>query len=302
MNRTAFRLLNLLLCALLLGPMSLPAWAIARPENRVGKIFSSPLKSASADLDQTLEPRRESRGCGYDFASGVHKYLYAFCNPIMYSDPTGRISLSDMMKAVGIIGRWAAQLYSRLPAWVRWGGIGASRGTATRAIIGVAVIVAEAWYVFNYQPGLAAVQTKDGKTFGGTWWNLRKLGNVVLTYEDFKRNVNSCEPGSIKKVVITGHAGKDYSNDDFISIGDDVAWGHGPVNNLAATLTGKLTSDAVIYLNGCNSAGLARELSLALPGVTVVGYNTRIPGGSGVGINAACGFWSRIDYRNGVAW
>ena len=48
------RILSLLLCLLAAGPMSLPAWALARPENRVGDSFSSPLQSASADRDQTL--------------------------------------------------------------------------------------------------------------------------------------------------------------------------------------------------------------------------------------------------------
>ena len=69
--------------------MSTPAWALARPETRVGEIFSSPLKSTPADLDQTLEPRGESRGCDYDFASSVCKYLYAHGDPINLADPSG---------------------------------------------------------------------------------------------------------------------------------------------------------------------------------------------------------------------
>ena len=58
-----FRILSLLLSLLIAGPMSTPAWALARRETRAGKIFSSPLKSTSADLDQTLDARREIR-CG----------------------------------------------------------------------------------------------------------------------------------------------------------------------------------------------------------------------------------------------
>ena len=84
-----FRILSLLLCLLVAGPMSTPAWALARPETRVGEIFSSPLKSTPADLDQTLEPRGESRGCDYDFASSVCKYLYAHGNPVNGTDPSG---------------------------------------------------------------------------------------------------------------------------------------------------------------------------------------------------------------------
>lgn len=79
----------MLLCALLLGLTSVPARAICRPENRVGKIFSDSPKSASADLDQTLERRGENPGCGYDFASGVHKYLYAEDEPVNMVDPSG---------------------------------------------------------------------------------------------------------------------------------------------------------------------------------------------------------------------
>ena len=83
--------------------MSLPAHAVARPETRVGEIFSSPLKSAPADLDQTLEPRRESRSCDYDFASGVHKYLYAHGNPINGCDPSGHeFTLVGTLTTAGI--------------------------------------------------------------------------------------------------------------------------------------------------------------------------------------------------------
>ncbi len=74
--------------------MSTPAWVLARPETRVGRssVFSS--ASTSADLDQTLEPRRESRGCDYDFASGVCKYLYAHGNPVNRIDPSGNIDFN----------------------------------------------------------------------------------------------------------------------------------------------------------------------------------------------------------------
>jgi hypothetical protein len=85
----AFRILSLLLCLLIAGPMSLPAHALAQPETRVWEIFSSPLKSASADLDQTVDTRRESGAYGYDFASGVCKYLYAANNPVNMVDPSG---------------------------------------------------------------------------------------------------------------------------------------------------------------------------------------------------------------------
>jgi len=87
------RILSLLLCLLVAGPMSLPAHAVARPETRVGDFFPSPLKSAPADLDQTAGLRWENRGCGYDFASGVCKYLYVHNNPLNRIDPSGHESL-----------------------------------------------------------------------------------------------------------------------------------------------------------------------------------------------------------------
>ena len=98
-----FRILSLLLCLLVAGPMSTPAWALARPETRVGEIFSSPLKSTPADLDQTLEPRGESRGCDYDFASSVCKYLYAAANPVNGTDPSGHeYNITGMQIATAI--------------------------------------------------------------------------------------------------------------------------------------------------------------------------------------------------------
>jgi len=83
------RILSLLLCLLVAGPMSLPAHAVARPENRVEEFFPATPKSASADLDQTAGLRWENRGCDYDFASGVCKYLYAMPIPSTGLTPAG---------------------------------------------------------------------------------------------------------------------------------------------------------------------------------------------------------------------
>ena len=82
--------------------MSTPAWAVARPEKRVREFFSAPLKSAAADLDQTLEPRGENPAGGYDFASGVCKYLYAHNNPVNRIDPSGRSVIGDVLLSAQI--------------------------------------------------------------------------------------------------------------------------------------------------------------------------------------------------------
>ncbi|MGA3266088.1 MAG: hypothetical protein ABSE16_04620 [Verrucomicrobiota bacterium] len=73
----AARLFNLLLCALLPGLSSPAAKAITSPENRVGgsAVFSSDF--ASQESANPICTRAENPGCGYDFVSGVHKYLYA---------------------------------------------------------------------------------------------------------------------------------------------------------------------------------------------------------------------------------
>lgn len=104
----AARILSLLLCLLIAGPMSLPAHAFARPETRVGgsPVFASAF--ASADRDQTLEAHRESRGCGYDFASGVCKYLYCQADPVNRIDPSGMMDLIQLQAVMTKVSGLAA--------------------------------------------------------------------------------------------------------------------------------------------------------------------------------------------------
>ena len=98
-----FRILSLLLCLLMAGPMSASARAVARPETRVGEFFPATPKSASANPDQTAGLRWENPGCGYDFASGVCKYLYAHGNPVNMVDPSGHESLLSISATMGIM-------------------------------------------------------------------------------------------------------------------------------------------------------------------------------------------------------
>jgi hypothetical protein len=80
-------LLQVVFCAFLLTLTSSPAWGICRPENRVG---GSPTFSPNFTFPDSANPVAASGvnpGCGYDFASGVHKYLYAEDDPVDNVDP-----------------------------------------------------------------------------------------------------------------------------------------------------------------------------------------------------------------------
>jgi len=80
-------------CALLLTLTSSPAWGVCRPENRVGgsPVFSSDF--ASQESAKPIGTPSENGGCGYDFASGVHKYLYCQGNPVDNCDPSGLLAV-----------------------------------------------------------------------------------------------------------------------------------------------------------------------------------------------------------------
>jgi hypothetical protein len=94
-------LFQAVLCALLLVLTGTPAWAHCQTENRVG---GSPVFSSDFASQETANPvgtPAENPACGYDFASGVHKYLYAQDNPVMGIDPSGH-DLADVMSAISI--------------------------------------------------------------------------------------------------------------------------------------------------------------------------------------------------------
>lgn len=92
----AARLFNLMLCALLLGLSSPAAKAITRPENRVGGSARFSSVFAAQESANPIGTRAENPGCGYNFASGVHKYLYAEDDPVDNVDPLGK----DVYKVV----------------------------------------------------------------------------------------------------------------------------------------------------------------------------------------------------------
>jgi len=64
-------------------------WPVATPKNRVGGSAAFSFVFAFQYIGETLDTPAENEGCGYDFASGVHKYLYGADNPVMGTDPSG---------------------------------------------------------------------------------------------------------------------------------------------------------------------------------------------------------------------
>ena len=145
-NPIAARLFNLLLCALLLGLSSPAAKAITRAENRVG---GSPTFSPNFTFTDSTNPVAASGvnpGCGYDFASGVHKYLYAEANPVNGVDPSGHddlISLSISMS----IGSSLDAMYN--------GAVLAAGNAMQTTLIGVQNNETESAILGNYFEGVA---------------------------------------------------------------------------------------------------------------------------------------------------
>jgi len=122
-----FRILSLILCALLAGPLTAPAKTHVSLENRVWNFFQSSPVFASESPAQVPEPHRESGCCGYDFASGVHNYLYAHNNPVNRIDPSGNESI------ISVVSSFAIRAYLRTsqfvavhPVYTALGGIVAS--------------------------------------------------------------------------------------------------------------------------------------------------------------------------------
>jgi hypothetical protein len=70
-------------------------WPVVTPKNRVGGSAAFSFVFAFQHIGETLDTPAENGGCGYDFASGVHKYLYAQDDPVNGRDPSGKDDLAD---------------------------------------------------------------------------------------------------------------------------------------------------------------------------------------------------------------
>jgi len=64
-------------------------WPVVVPKNRVGGSPAFSFVFAFQYIGETLDTPAENAGCGYDFASGVHKYLYGADDPVNLDDPSG---------------------------------------------------------------------------------------------------------------------------------------------------------------------------------------------------------------------
>jgi hypothetical protein len=93
-------------------PPAPKAFGVVVPKNRVG---GSPVFSfvfAFQYIGQTLDTPDENEGCGYDFASGVHKYLYAADDPVDNEDPSGNDYGSFDINLGSILGPISSLLYA----------------------------------------------------------------------------------------------------------------------------------------------------------------------------------------------
>src|SRR5580658_1743875 len=68
-------------------PVAPKAFGVAAQKNRVGGSPAFSFVFAFQYIGETFDTPAENGGCGYDFASGVHKYLYAQDDPVDMIDP-----------------------------------------------------------------------------------------------------------------------------------------------------------------------------------------------------------------------
>jgi hypothetical protein len=72
-------------------------WPVVSPKNRVGGSPAFSFVFTFQFIGETVDTPAENGGCGYDFASGVHKYLYAEDDPVNLIDMLG-LSAADVTK------------------------------------------------------------------------------------------------------------------------------------------------------------------------------------------------------------
>lgn len=149
--------LHLLLC-LLLAFLGTPASAHCRPETRVGGSLVFLPIFASQESANPIDTPLENGGCGYDFASGLHKYLYCQNNPVNHIDPSGHDDLGELVVNMGIqAGSFAMRLGPILAAQIT----GMSTIGRVGFIAAAAIMTAE--YGYNEFAGNSPTQLQSQK-------------------------------------------------------------------------------------------------------------------------------------------
>jgi len=100
-TRAFFKVLRWLPC-LLFALAATSAFAHCRPENRVWGFSEKPSNFASQETAKPIDTPGENPDCGYDFASGVHNYLYCQGSPVDNDDPSGLASTVAAQNGVAV--------------------------------------------------------------------------------------------------------------------------------------------------------------------------------------------------------
>jgi hypothetical protein len=131
--------LNVLLCPVVV------------PKNRVGGSAAFSFVFAFQYIGETFDTPAENGGCGHDFASGVHKYLYAEDDPVnridisgsdsyLYFDTDGGAWFAQSAGHIGIRVHYDGGIIRRDAAWGSLGPL-ATFGDYQSSIRGANVVV-----------------------------------------------------------------------------------------------------------------------------------------------------------------
>ena len=82
-------------------------FSLRGPETRVWNFFPQSAETRQETEPQVADSHQGNEGYGYEIVSGVHVYLYANADPVMNSDPSGNMVLSEITSVLGVIGNLA---------------------------------------------------------------------------------------------------------------------------------------------------------------------------------------------------
>ena len=225
----ATRFFHWLLIWLLAGPLAMPGLAHASSKTHVGGSPEFLFTTVTADLAQSLDPRPQNPSCNYDFAPGVHKYLYCQDNPVNGTDSSGHeFNLTTMQAmtalSVGINGwsagvnirkgRYAMAAVDILSMGFGIGGMGgptALRQLATAAVGGRGLTIAQ-WVAasrgaMQVSQGVAifdiVMMAMSGASTGGTLGSPGSDENVSALLPNLKSSEYSAELATARANKVT---------------------------------------------------------------------------------------------------